>query len=146
MIRGLVVAAALVLVFALSGCTSSQYSSGGECTAEQNPQGQVAVCNYAGSFSYSYQASGYTKFETFTWENPLTKALVTQGSQIAAGTLSITLKDEEGKTVFTKTWGGGASQSGSSKVSNAGAPGSWMLELQFVGVTGQVGLTVTESA
>lgn len=133
----ILVAALLMVGVMLSGCTGEVH-----CSASQNPSGQVSVCNGKNSFSYAYQAAGYSKQESFMWENTMGKAQVSWGSQLMQGTAALRILDAEGHQVYQKSEGSGG-QTGAAETTQTGAKGSWAIELSFTDVTGQIGITLT---
>jgi hypothetical protein len=114
----------------LSGCTAG-------CEASQSASGQEAGCSNAGAFSYAKQMSMSSATETKTWSNSASKAAVQWSMQMSSGSMSVTVKDAAGATVFSKTFSG-MGQQASSSTTSAGQAGDWTITIKFVGATGQV--------
>jgi len=119
----------LGLAAVLSGCLS-----GGQCGANTHSNGLDFGC----------QVASKNGTMTYTFKNAFGAAQVTMGSQIASGTLTVTVKDGGGVTVFEQTYTG-ARQAGESST-RAGSPGTWTVVLKFQDVTGQIGLEVNGRA
>lgn len=109
----------------LAGCISA-----GQCDANTHSNGLEFGC----------QVANKSDTMTYTFKNSLGGASVSMGSQIASGTVTVTIEDGAGKEVFARTYSG-ASQSGDS-TTRSGTPGTWTVVLRFRDATGQIGLDV----
>jgi hypothetical protein len=132
-VRALAVPLGFLVV--LSGCMGG----GQGCMGRQDFSGQGAVCNEENSFHYGLQGTA-SKTETYTWQNSKSKATVAMGFQ-GTGSVSVTLKDASGTSVFTKTYQG-AGQAGGTETTRSGAPGAWTIQIQMRDLQGQMGVTV----
>ena len=121
----------------MSGCTAG-------CSASNSSSGQVAVCNEKGSFSYSTNAGMTTKTDSYTWENPASKAVVQSSMNMGVGSATVTIKDAAGKQVFSKTFQG-SGQAGSSETTQEGQAGAWQIEVKMTGASGQVAFQVNSA-
>lgn len=127
----------LVLLFtvaSLSGC------AGKNCDTSQDESGQKIVCNGT-SFQYTRQGSvSGNRAEVFEWENGKPKASVKSAWQ-GSGRLTITLKDADGATVYSKEHGV-MGQSTAAQTTDAGARGTWTIEIDTSNLNGQVVVSV----
>lgn len=122
----------------MSGCMAAG------CEASNSPNGQVAVCNKDGSFSYSTNAGMTTKTDTYTWTNGEATADVHWALNLGMGSASITVKDAAGKTVFTKSISKVGQESGT-KTTQAGQAGEWTVDVKLNNASGQVAFEVNSS-
>ena len=129
-----IILVSLVSTAALAGCF------GAGCSGSQGMGGQSGVCNSTDHFSYGAQGGPFTKTESWSWENTQERAQISWGSQ-GSGSIRLTVKDADGKTVFSDSWSG-SGQSGASDVTSAGEPGTWTITAQFVAAMGQLGFTL----
>lgn len=120
-------AAVLLVTFAL-GC------GGGGSTPVQ-PQYQPQIVNKPDSFSL--QLTGVndgTGTLIYGWSNSGTAATVNRACAISAGTVTLTLTDSAGATVYAGALNG---MSGSVPTS-AGAAGTWNVRVDFAHATGTI--------
>lgn len=117
-------AAACLAVLALAGCS-----------------GQAGISNVTDAFSYGGQVAGMDGSHPYSWQNTQGKAMVSWGGQVASGSFTLTIRDADGKQVYSGSMGSG--QGGMSGTTAAGRAGSWTIVLDFQGLTGQMGLSVT---
>lgn len=127
---------------ATSAANASNAFAGQEC-----PSDTSGVQNEAGSFSYGGVVACKSGTETYDWENTASQARVQFGSNIAEGTIEITLTDAADRTVYEGTAEPG--NQGRQSTSDTGLPsspaGSWTVELKFKNVTGNLGLEITSN-
>lgn len=102
---------------------------------------QSGVSNQPGAFSYSGQAAGKTGTEVYLWQNPSNGAYVQWGGQSAVGTFTLVIEDTCGNELYRKGFGG-MQQGGGQEATARGAPGEWVIKLEFAAFTGQMGLNV----
>ena len=102
---------------------------------------QTGISNNTNSFSYGGQAGGKDKTETYTWQNTMGGAQVSWGGQVGKGKITLTIDDDAGETVFSRSLSEGT-QDGFSGNTAAGAPGDWTIKLVFDSYTGQMGLSI----
>ncbi len=132
--------AILVASVVLAGCMGF----GAGCSIEQGSfsdgQGQEGACNETNSFAYGYQGQSESVSETFTWENTEGQAEVNWGAQ-GQGSVSVTIQDADGTTVFSDTFEG-QGQGGTSKSTDSGATGDWTIRIEASAFQGQFGVGV----
>ena len=100
-----------------------------------NPAYQPEIVNLTDSFSF--QLTGVQNGAgslPYTWQNTGTKATIDRSSSISAGTVTLTLKDSAGATVYTGPLNG---VSGSVQTA-VGAAGAWTIIVGFSGATGTI--------
>jgi hypothetical protein len=100
-----------------------------------NPAYQPQIVNLTDSFSF--QLTGVQNGSatlSYTWQNTGTRASVDRSSAITAGTVTLTLKDSAGATVYTGPLNG---QSGS-VATGTGAAGAWTIVVDFAGASGTI--------
>lgn len=103
---------------------------------------QTGVSNSPGAFSYGGQTTAKSGTEVYLWQNPSSGAWVQWGGQSAVGSLTVVLEDKCGNELYRDELGG-MQQGGSQEATSRGAPGEWVIKLEFVGFTGQMGLSIT---
>jgi hypothetical protein len=104
--------------------------------------GQSGVSDQPGAFSYSGQVAARTQKESYAWENGATGAMVMWSGQGSTGTFTLTILDACSAQTYQKDFSG-AGQGATSESSSPGAPGTWLITLDFKLFTGQMGLSVT---
>ena len=100
-----------------------------------NPAYQPQIINLTDSFSF--QLTGVQDGAgslSYTWQNTGTRATVDRSSSISAGTVTLTLKDSAGATVYTGPLNGASG----SVATTTGAAGAWTIVVDFTGATGTI--------
>lgn len=100
-----------------------------------NPKYQPQIVNLTDSFSF--QLTGVQNGDgslPYTWQNTGTRATVDRSSSITAGTVTLTLKDSAGATVYTGPLNGASG----SVATGTGAAGAWTIVVDFTGATGTI--------
>lgn len=126
---------ALIASLMLSGCADAG------CTASNDMSGQVAVCNKKGTFAYSVNAGMTSKTDSYTWENGQTKSRLSWSSNLGMGSVSVVVKDADGKQVLSKSYSG-TGQRSETTTSSTGTAGSWTIEVRLSAASGQVALEI----
>jgi hypothetical protein len=103
---------------------------------------QDSVSNTSGAFSDSGQVAGATGVAEYAWQDASGGAMISWGGQSASGTLKLTLLDACGAEVYAHTFDS-PSQGGLNEKAKPGAPGAWLVRLEYAAFTGQMGLTIT---
>lgn len=98
------------------------------------------LSNQPDHFSYGGAATGKTTTEVYEWANSGTAAQVSWGGG-GSGSLSLTMKDAAGATMFARTLGNG----GLHERTLDGQPGTWRIELRFQGYNGGMGLNIDKA-
>jgi hypothetical protein len=116
---------ALLLALALSGCSASNGPGGQSASGH----GSLAYNGASsGSHSNSFECSG--------------SAEVDFSANLGSGSVSVTVKDSAGKTVYSKSYGG-VGESAESK-SVTGASGTWQVSAtRTSGFSGQYAVSVS---
>lgn len=137
MFQGWAAASASMLIASLmlSGCADAG------CAASNDMSGQVAVCNKKDTFAYSVNAGMTSKTDTYTWETSHGKASVGWSSNLGMGSVTLTIKDAEGKQVFTRSYAT-MGQKSESATTSTGKAGSWTIEVRLSGASGQIAIEV----
>lgn len=130
-----VAAATLTASMIMSGC------AGAGCSGGNTPNGQVAVCNQQGSFSYGTNAGMASKTDTYTWSNPGDQAEVHWAMNLGMGSATLTIQDAGGKQVFSKSFSG-VGQESSTTTTQTGTPGDWTIQVRLSGTSGQVAFEI----
>lgn len=100
-----------------------------------NPKYQPQIVNLTDSFSF--QLTGVQDGAgslSYTWQNTGTRATVDRSSSITAGTVTLTLKDSAGATVYTGPLNGASG----SVATATGVAGAWTIVVDFSGATGTI--------
>ena len=129
-------------VLLLSGLMAALLLSG--CTASQGADGQQAAAG--GSLAYQGASAGE---HSSTFDCDSGEASVSVGGQLGSGSVTVTVRDADGATVYTRTFNG-PGQSADSRRSDAGEPGEWTVsasrragsDMYGGGWSGQYGISV----
>ena len=108
---------------------------GGGGTAPIQPAYQPQIVNLTDSFSL--QLTGVTDGSgqlVYGWNNTGTKASINRSCAITAGTVSLTVKDSAGTTVYSGPLNG---MSGSVST-GLGVTGTWTIQTDFAHATGTI--------
>jgi len=124
-------ACALLAAGLLTACGSS--------SPVLQPRYQPQIANLTDSFSFQLTGvqDGSSHLE-YTWQNTGTAATVDRSSAITAGTVTVTVKDAAGATVYAESQAG---KSGS-VATTAGAVGAWTIVVDFVNASGTINFRV----
>lgn len=131
----------LAVALLLAGTLGASGCFGAGCDASNTTSGQAAVCNNKNDFSYAMNAGATSSTETYAWENSQSKASVNWASNLGLGSVTIVIKDEGGKQVYSKTYSG-TGQGATTQSTDEGQPGSWTIEVRLSNVSGQVSFHV----
>lgn len=117
--------AALLLLVAAGVAGCGEKTSAGKDFRVSNQQDafqfQVAELKY------------YSRTYTYTWANSGATATVNQSSTITNGAATLFLRDGNGETVYAKSL-----KTNGTFLSEAGAPGTWTVDVLFDDVSGTV--------
>jgi hypothetical protein len=133
-IARLTLCALVVLVPALlNGC--------GDDPQPVAPGIQPEVINSVDNFQFQVTAvQNYSGTLTYAWSNTGPAATVNQSCAVAGGTVTLTLIDDAGQSVYTKD----LSQDGSYP-SSTGTSGSWRIRVVMTGVSGDLNFRVDKA-
>lgn len=131
--RSVLVLSSLLTALLLAGCSASQGADGQQASAD-------------GSLAYQGASTGQqsSKFDCGDGSG-----MVSVGGQLGSGSLTVTVRDAAGKTVYTRTFNG-PGQSGDSRQTDTGEPGEWTVSasrsagsaMYGGGWSGQYGISV----
>ena len=115
-------AVALILV---SACSSSNMLG---------PDNQLQVSNQTDTFEWQATAmDNISQTLTYDWENTGTTADVNQSSSISGGSGTLTIRDDQGTQVYTRSLG-----ENGTFATQSGTAGTWTIEVTLSGSSGMV--------
>lgn len=117
----------------LTGC--------GDDPAPVAPGIQPEIINSVDNFQFQVTAvKNYSGTLTYMWSNTGTAATVDQSCAVSGGTVTLTLLDDAGQSVYTRD----LSQNGSYP-SSTGTTGSWRVRVTMSGVSGDLNFRVDKA-
>jgi len=97
------------------------------------PQFRPQVTSQTDNFQFQAGATNYTSMLTYTWQNTGDASTIEQGSTIALGSGSVTIKDAAGSEVYSAD----LKQNGTF-TSQPGTAGQWTVVVKLTKVTGML--------
>ena len=124
--RNLVLGGLVVLALLLAGCAG----------------GTEQVSNNVNSFRYTSEWKGFSGTKEYDWQNDRTHAEVSLSGTPTGGSLSVSVRDAAGATVYSVE----DLQPGARSLTQQGQPGTWHIVLRFNGFAGQTTVSVRANA
>ena len=126
-------AATIVAAGLLAGC--------GDDPQPVAPGIQPQIINNVDNFQFQITAvNNYSGTLTYTWSNTGAAATVNQSCAVGGGSVTLTLLDKNGQTVYNQD----LTQNGT-YASSAGTSGSWRVRVTMSGVSGDLNFRVDKA-
>ena len=119
-------AIATVVILAAAACSDS-------ATSLEN----VEVSNQTDTFQFQATASDVTETLTYNWSNTGTSANVNQSGTLTGGTATLTILDDAGTQVYTRS----LAETGTFQT-DTGVTGTWVIRVQLTGASGALNFRV----
>lgn len=120
---------ALIAAFALAGCAN-----------ELGPENEREIVNSTDRFSYSVlNLEEVTDSERFQWENTGTRAKIDIVQGVTEGDVLLTIQDAAGTLMYRDNIA-----EDNDTVTEAGVPGTWIIEVSYQDTSGAFNFTVAK--
>ncbi len=107
------------------------------CSDSATDLENVEVSNQTDTFQFQATASDVTETLTYMWSNTGTSANVNQSGSLTGGTATLTILDDAGTQVYTRS----LSETGTFQT-DAGVTGTWTIRVQLTGASGALNFRV----
>ncbi len=109
-------------------------SACGGSSSMLGPDNQLQISNQADTFEWQATAmDNISQTLTYDWQNTGTTANVNQSSSISAGSGTLTIRDDQGTQVYTRS----LTENGTF-ATQSGTAGTWTIEVTLSGSSGMV--------
>ena len=110
------------------------------CANELGPENEREIVNSTDRFSYSvFNLDEVTDSERFQWENTGTRAKIDIVQGVTEGDVLLTIQDAEGTLMYRDDIA-----DDNDTVTEAGVPGTWIIEVSYQDTSGAFNFTVSK--
>lgn len=134
-LAAIILAAGLLPLAGCTGSISQSYSASGD----DSKYDATAVQNTPDRFIFGGAAKHKSGNMSYDWQTSHLRGMVTLGGYVRHGSVSFTVTDFVGRTLYTQRMDGG-SITGTQATTDLSLPGTWQVTLEFQDYEGTLGI------